>query len=165
LLLAISPGFPILVALQKKVIAHRFVSRGNPRSVAITVGGLQMAKKRNVRITQDEAVRLFAARLKEVRLSRGISQAELGRLSNVTASYIWRLESAGASPGIDLVARLAKALGTTSHDLLPATTPGDMTTVLRDQAREHLDDLLRRADRELILMVNQLLARLAGALR
>jgi hypothetical protein len=35
-------------------------------------------------------------------------QAELGRRANVSASYIWRLETAGASPGIDLVARLAR---------------------------------------------------------
>src|SRR5580698_10184200 len=107
-----------------------------------------MAKKRNVRIMQDEAARLFAARLKEVRLARGLSQAELGRRANVTASYIWRLETAGASPGIDLVARLAQALGTTSHDLQPATSHIDTTTILGEQTRKHLDTLLGKADRE-----------------
>lgn len=122
-----------------------------------------MSKKRIVRIIQDEAVRLFAARLKEVRLARGLSQAELGRRANVTASYIWRLETAGASPGIDLVARLAQALGTTSHDLLPAGPPIDTTTVLGEQTRKHLEALLGKADREMLLMLNQLLARLSGA--
>jgi len=123
-----------------------------------------MAKKRNVRIMQDEAVRLFAARLKEVRLSRGITQAELGRRANVTASYIWRLESAGASPGIDLVARLAQALGTTSHDLQPATTPADTTTVLREEIRKNIDTILNKADREMLIMLNQLSARLTRTL-
>jgi transcriptional regulator with XRE-family HTH domain len=119
-----------------------------------------MAKNRNVRIVQVEAVRLFAARLREVRLSRGLSQAELGRQASVTASYIWRLESAGASPGIDLVARLAVALGTTSHDLLPVAAPADTVAILRDQARRLFDALVGEADREMLLMLNQLLARL-----
>jgi transcriptional regulator with XRE-family HTH domain len=120
-----------------------------------------MGKKRNVRIIQDEAVRLFAARLKEVRLARGLSQAELGRRANVTASYIWRLESAGASPGIDLVARLAEALGTTSHDLLPASQPADSMPQLRDQVRKNVESLLYKADRDMLLMLDQLLVRLS----
>src|SRR5437016_5255874 len=98
--------------------------------------GAFMAKRRKERIEQDEAVRLFAARLREVRRSRGLTQAELGRRATVTSSYIWRLESGGAAPGIDLVARLAAALGTTSHDLMPVTAPPDTMAVLRDQARQ-----------------------------
>jgi transcriptional regulator with XRE-family HTH domain len=122
-----------------------------------------MAKKRNVRIVQDEAVRLFAARLREVRLSRGMTQAELGRKADVTASYVWRLESAGAAPGIDLVARLARALGTTSHDLLPLAAPPDTVGVLREQARDRFDALLTTADKDTLLMLNPLLTRLADA--
>jgi transcriptional regulator with XRE-family HTH domain len=126
--------------------------------------GVLMAKKRNVRIVQDEAVRLFAARLREVRLARGLTQAELGRRAQVTASYVWRLENAGASPGIDLVARLAQALETTSHDLLPvAAAPPDTVAALRTQARARFESLVGTADRELLLMLDQLLARLAGA--
>ena len=120
-----------------------------------------MAKKRIVRLVQDESVRLFATRLREVRLSRGLSQVELGRRASVTASYIWRLESAGASPGIDLVARLAFALETTSHDLMPTIAPAESLTKLDDQVRKNLEKLLSTADRELLLMLNQLLIRLA----
>jgi transcriptional regulator with XRE-family HTH domain len=54
-----------------------------------------MAKRRKARIEQEEVVRLFGARLREVRRSRGITQAELSGRANVTASYIWRLESGG----------------------------------------------------------------------
>jgi transcriptional regulator with XRE-family HTH domain len=122
-----------------------------------------MAKRRKSRIEQDEVVRLFAARLREVRQSRGMTQAELSRRAHVTASYIWRLESGGAAPGIDLVARLAGALGTTSHDLMPETAPPDTTAVLRDRARGLFAALLAAADRETLLMLNPLLARLAGA--
>lgn len=119
-----------------------------------------MAKGRKSRIDQDEVVRLFAARLREVRRSRGMTQAELSRQAHVTASYVWRLESGGAAPGIDLVARLALALGTTSHDLLPEAAPPDTLAMLRDQARGLFDALIVAADRETLLMLNPLLARL-----
>ena len=68
-----------------------------------------------------------------------------------------------AAPGIDLVARLARALGTTSHDLMPATAPPDTMAILRDQARRLFEALLAAADRETLLMLNPLLARLAEA--
>src|SRR3954469_16304319 len=97
--------------------------------------GAPMAKRRKKRINQDEVVRLFAARLKELRSSRGMSQVELGQKAQVTASYVWKLESGAVSPGIDLVARLAKALGTTTTDLLPETASPDTTAILRDRAR------------------------------
>jgi transcriptional regulator with XRE-family HTH domain len=90
-----------------------------------------------------------------------MTQAELSRRAHVTASYIWRLESGGASPGIDLVTRLARALGTTTHDLLPQAAPPDTLAVLRDQARRLFESLLAAADRETLLMLNPLLARLA----
>jgi transcriptional regulator with XRE-family HTH domain len=122
-----------------------------------------MAKRRKLRIEQDEAVRLFAARLREVRRSRGMTQAELGRRAHVTASYIWRLESAGGGPGIDLVARLARALGTSSHDLIPEAAPPDPMAVLREQARRLFEALLAAEDRETLLMLNPLLARLVEA--
>jgi transcriptional regulator with XRE-family HTH domain len=122
-----------------------------------------MAKRRKKQVAQDEVVRLFAARLREVRSTRGMTQAELSRQANVTASYIWRLESGGASPGIDLVARLAAALGTTTHDLMPLAAPPDTTAVLRDQARGLFESLLAAADREMLLMLNPLLAQLATA--
>jgi transcriptional regulator with XRE-family HTH domain len=122
-----------------------------------------MAKRRKTRVEQDEVVRLFAARLREVRRSRGMTQQELSRRANVTPSYIWRLESGGASPGLDLVARLASALGTTSHDLIPLTALPDTMAFLREQSRGLFDALLAAADRETLLMLNPLLARLVAA--
>src|SRR2546423_13368145 len=92
-----------------------------------------MAKRGRIR--HAEIVELFAARLREVRHSRGMTQAELARQAHVTVSYIGRLESAGAAPGIDLVERLAKALGITVADLLPTTAPPDDGALLRDHAK------------------------------
>jgi transcriptional regulator with XRE-family HTH domain len=116
--------------------------------------------RRRAPIRHAEIVQLFAARLREVRRSRGMTQAELARQAQVTASYIWRLESGGAAPGIDLVDRLATALGTTINDLLPTAASPDTMAVLREQAKRLFDALLETADRETLLMVNPLLTRL-----
>ncbi len=120
-----------------------------------------MGKRRKKRVEQAEVVRLFAARLREVRRSRGMTQAELARRANVTASYVWRLESGGAAPGIDLVDRLASALGTTTHDLMPTAAAPDTLAVLREQARTLFETVVTNADRETLLMLNPLLARIA----
>src|SRR5438309_1581261 len=124
------------------------------------MGVRSMAKKRKARIEQAENVRLFAARLRELRRSRGMTQAELARQAQITASYVWRLESGGAAPGIDLVDRLASALGTTTHDLLPTSAAPDTLAVLQAQARSLFDALLQSADRETLQMLVPLLARL-----
>lgn len=107
-----------------------------------------------------EIVRLFAERLREVRRSRGLTQAELARQAQVTVSYIARLEAAGSAPGVDLLARLASALGVTVQELLPATPSPDTLAVLRDRARHLFDALLQSADREALQMICQLFARL-----
>jgi transcriptional regulator with XRE-family HTH domain len=114
--------------------------------------------KRTARIRQAEIVGLFASRLRELRKSHGTTQAELAREAHVTVSYVWRLESAGAAPGIDLVARLASALGTTPTELMPTAAPADALPVLQQQAAKLSETLLRRADRETLLMLNSLLA-------
>ena len=116
--------------------------------------------KRKRRIDHAEIVRLFAARLREVRHSRGMTQAELARAAHVTTSYIGRLEAGGAAPGIDLVDRLASALGTTMTDLLPTVASPDTQAALRDQARRLFDSLIQAADREALQMLCPLLARL-----
>jgi len=118
-----------------------------------------MSKRKPV-IQHAEIVERFSARLRELRSSRGMTQVDLARKAGVTASYIWRLESGGAAPGIDLVERLATALGTTVHDLLPTTVAPETVVVLRDQARKLFEGLLESADRETLLMLNPLLARL-----
>lgn len=106
---------------------------------------------------------MFAARLREVRRSRGMTHAELARKGHVALSYISRLESASAAPGIDLVDRLAKALGTTLADLLPTTAPPDATAVLRQQARRLCDAIVPAADRPTLQLLVPLLARISEA--
>jgi transcriptional regulator with XRE-family HTH domain len=119
--------------------------------------------KRKAHIEHAEVVRLFGERLRAVRASRGLTQAELAGRAEVTAGYVGRLERGGAAPGIDLVDRLARALGTTAADLLPASAPPETDEVLRQQARRLFDALLSAADRETLLLLNPLLALLNEA--
>src|SRR5436190_22632819 len=110
------------------------------------MGEGELMRARKSRIKQGEIVEHFAARLRELRHSRGMTQVELARQAHVTPSYIGRLESAGAAPGIDLLDRLAKALGTSLHDLLPTITPAETLPILRDQARKLFETLIQIAD-------------------
>ena len=116
------------------------------------------SKKR--RVQHAEIVRLFAQRLRDRRHAMGMTQEALAHRAKVTASYIWRLESGGASPGIDLVDRLARALSTTIADLLPTSAPPDALAAQREQARKLFGDLIDNSDREFLSMLNALLFRL-----
>jgi transcriptional regulator with XRE-family HTH domain len=116
--------------------------------------------KRKTQIRHAEIVGRFAERLRELRHSRGMTQAELGQAARITTSYVGRLESGGAAPGIDLVMRLADALSVTVHDLLPTEPSTDTEDVLRERAKSLFNDLLNHADRETLLMLCPLLARL-----
>ena len=55
---------------------------------------------------------------------------------------------------------LAAALGTTVADLLPDESPTETVPMLKDRARKLFDDFLATADRESLLMLCPLLARL-----
>jgi transcriptional regulator with XRE-family HTH domain len=119
--------------------------------------------QRRKKIRHDEIVERFGLKLKELRLSRGMSQGELAGQAEVTTNYISRLEKGGAAPGIDLVARLAVSLGVPISDLLPTTPSLDDLTVTRTQAKKMFDELLRSDDRAVMLVLTQVLARLSEA--
>lgn len=115
------------------------------------------AKKR------DAIVRLFAERLREVRQSRGMTQAELARLADVSPTHLSELENADIAPGIDLVDRLARALGTTVADLLPASAEPNSLPILKDHASRLLASLLEKGNRDTFLKLNPILALLVEA--
>jgi transcriptional regulator with XRE-family HTH domain len=127
---------------------------GSP--VAI-VPGVPMAKRKTKK--RDQVVRRFADRLRELRILRGVTQADLAAKAEVSVSYISELESGDTSPGIDLVARLAKGLGTSLADLLPdEDDASDGLKELQDRTRRMVDDLLKTADREALLALAPILA-------
>ncbi len=110
-----------------------------------------------------EVVRLFADRLRELRLSRGMTQAELARRAEVSVTHLSELENAEIAPGIDLVDRLARALGAAPADLLPSAVTPETLAVLREQAERLFGTLLEKGDREAFLRLNPFLAMLVEA--
>jgi transcriptional regulator with XRE-family HTH domain len=120
---------------------------------------------RTKKIRHDEIVERFGAKLREFRLARGMSQGELASQADVTTNYISRLEKGGAAPGIDLVARLAGALGIQIVDLLPTDPDLEELEVTRKQAKKLFDELLGSKDRAVLVLLTQVLARLAEATR
>jgi len=120
-----------------------------------------MPTRRRHGIRHAEIVRLFAARLREVRMANGMTQAQLAREANVTIPYVSRLENGGIAPGIDLADRLARALGVPVADLLPTAAPPDRQEFLRQQARRLCDALIPTADLETLHLLVPFLAKLA----
>jgi transcriptional regulator with XRE-family HTH domain len=117
-----------------------------------------MAARRRIR--QAEIVTHFAQRLRALRLARGMTQRDLARSAHITFSYVSRLEAGGASPGIDLLERLAQALGVHVVELLPTPAMPEADTY-RDQVRELFDTILERAGRDTLSMLRLLLERMA----
>lgn len=120
-----------------------------------------MAKAKKPEIVHDEVVGRFAARLRQVRLERGMTQAQLAEAAQASPAYIGRLERGGAAPGIDLIARLAAALGTTAANLLPAEEPPDDAAVLRGRARTLFDELVQTDDQAALSLLIQFMSRLS----
>lgn len=117
-----------------------------------------MSSKRKVKIEHEAVVERFARRLRELRVERGMTQADLARRANVTATYVSKLESAGAAPGIDLVEKLAVALGVGVADLIPNTSPADSAELARELAFELFQTLMKTADQQTFALLNPLLA-------
>lgn len=104
-----------------------------------------------------EIVRQFAARLKELRTSRGMTQADLAQKADISPTYISELETADTTPGIDVIARLAGALSVAPSELLPSEEE-DSLPVLKEQAKKLVETLLKSGDVEAFLKLNPLLA-------
>jgi transcriptional regulator with XRE-family HTH domain len=61
---------------------------------------------------------VLALNLKRLRADRGLSQEDLAARADIDRTYISSLERSVYAAGIDVVDRLAKALGVTVADLL-----------------------------------------------
>lgn len=124
-----------------------------------------MPARKKQKIQHAQIVLRFSRELRTRRLAAGMTQAELARRSHVTTSYITRLERATSAPGIDLVDKLALALGCSMSDLLPVADPPDQTAVLKDQVRRLSEQLAADSDAVTLSLAAQLLARLSSSER
>jgi transcriptional regulator with XRE-family HTH domain len=64
------------------------------------------------------AAALFGTRLKRLRRERGLTQAQLAELTGSTAPYVSQVERGYANPTLDVMAKLAEAVGAKVWDLL-----------------------------------------------
>jgi len=67
----------------------------------------------------------LGTQLRRLRLERKLSQERLAELAGLNYKYIGRVELAKASPGADVLVRLARALVIPVGEIFATITPGD----------------------------------------
>ena len=65
-----------------------------------------------------EDAKKLGANLKEIRLSKGIKQAEIARTLGVDRSFVSNIENGKTNPTLSTIASLARALGVSTNELL-----------------------------------------------
>lgn len=108
-------------------------------------------------IRHHEVVGAFGARLRELRLARGLKQRELAKRASTDSAYIGRIERGTTAASIDLVARLAEALAVPISELFPAAEQ-DAVPLLEEQARRRFDSIMKLGDPATLAMVVPLLS-------
>ncbi len=116
---------------------------------------------KRVQIEHAPVVARFSAALRARRLSLGLTQAQLAERATVSVNYMTRLEGGTVAPGIDLLERLAVALGTTSADLLPPGDAPNEQLVLKKEAQRLFKGIMDTADAGTLRALVYLLSRLA----
>ncbi len=56
--------------------------------------------------------------LKRIRLSKGISQGQIGRILEVDKSFISNIENGKTNPTLSTIAKIAKAIGVSVGELM-----------------------------------------------
>ena len=71
------------------------------------------------RVTKAVLTKAFGQRVREIRLSQGLSQEALAHLAGIHRTGITRIEAASRSSTLDTVEKLASALKVTPRELIP----------------------------------------------
>lgn len=72
--------------------------------------------------TMSEATKTFGEQLRRLRQAEGFSLDDLASASGISRAYLWKLErKPDANPSLELLQKLAGALGTTVSDLAAPT--------------------------------------------
>jgi len=70
-------------------------------------------------VAKDPFIRDFGARVRELRVERGLTQEKLADLAGMHFTAIGHIERASRSSTLETVLKLAKALQVQPHELLP----------------------------------------------
>jgi transcriptional regulator with XRE-family HTH domain len=70
----------------------------------------------------------FAANLRRLRHAKGISQEGLAYEADVNRTYLSKLEKGVSYPGLEIIAKLAEALGVEPAELLMRSEKSDNRT-------------------------------------
>jgi transcriptional regulator with XRE-family HTH domain len=96
---------------------------------------------------RDQVVKQFAARVRQERLRLSLSQYELAKRAEVSAGYLARLERGETGPGLDVITRLALALGIDPRDMLGAPVePDDALELARGQVAKSVRAVMEHGD-------------------
>lgn len=101
-------------AIQTVWVARERRSTGDNRSVPVPESSLSSAQRRERRVRRDAV----GEALRRARLSSGLSQEGLAKVSGVSRAAIARIETGEASTQIDRLWDLAAALNTTPSAIL-----------------------------------------------
>lgn len=120
---------------------------------------------RKKRIEHHSIVQRFAINLRILRRELGMSQQALAFKALVTPSYIGKLERSEAAPGLDMVGRLAEALGVAPESLVAGekSTPS-ANPVIREQILRYAKKLVGRTDDQSLQAIAVVLSLLENAL-
>lgn len=67
----------------------------------------------------DKTTKQIAAKLKQVRLEKGLTQATLAEKAGMNVNYYAKVERGEASPTASIFEKIIKALGVKSSDIFP----------------------------------------------
>ncbi|GMV83628.1 MAG: hypothetical protein AMXMBFR7_48120 [Planctomycetota bacterium] len=115
------------------------------------------ARRKKSSLQRAAVVKHFGRRVRELRVGQGMKQADLARRAAFSISYMTRLENGDTEPGLELVLRIAEALGVAAHELIQETS-GDAWPQMEAQARLRLEAILKRRDRDALAAVLPVLA-------
>lgn len=63
--------------------------------------------------------RIIANRLRKLRLAKSLYQKDLAKKAGISTNYYARVERGEVTPSVEIIAKLSKALGVKSSDILP----------------------------------------------
>lgn len=67
----------------------------------------------------DKTSKQIAAKLKQVRLQKGLSQVGVAEKAGISTNYYARVERAEVKPSVEILEKIIKALKVKSSDILP----------------------------------------------